>query len=540
MGYKTSTVRSRGTNGMRRALIFFTRCNSIAAVDPAAERGAAERQAVKFNKEWHAAHGNTTTFPQLEEPVFVPLPVAAQHAPRGSAMQHTLHDVTMQTDAALEHFARCPSGVVGGGGGVMCIKPLQGQKKFRINHSSIEPMHDMTVAQRETRITALEGKNFYTLDIGALGIRQSVIFKGAEISWAQLLRHVTFVHQPQHTYVVMSPDFDMINGMNDFGWSPSLCFIVPEAAAEAEYNRLAALRNHARLVEEVVATMDPHFNLPPAKIVGLVAVFFRDPPLNAEVGVTGGWGLWRLKYLRDRRDADDSASAAARSRIHDVPEATGGRDYTNRLTFEAANAVEPGWKAVYYSKGQEKPTEMFMNPNVPEYSAIRKRCSISYLNLAKRIFKQVSLGATGASGTEDIVQNFMRVQTKLRRNQDLAKARGGLNQISPRLRPPSSGRRNRPSQPVGEATKTYKVGAPERRQLLLDMANLLQPGWTLVEPLTRTQRWVFVNKRVPAYRYVKTGLSQSEMTDKVHSNKAKLMALPPGPDRELVSRYFTR
>ena len=71
------------------------------------------------------------------------------------------------------------------------------------------------------------------------------------------------------------------------------------------------------------------------------------------------------------------------------------------------------------------------------------------------------------------------------------------------------------------------------------MANLLEPGWTLIEPPTRSHRWVFVNKQIPAYRYVKTGLNQEGMTERIRSNKAALMALPAGPSRELVSRFFT-
>ena len=117
------------------------------------------------------------------------------------------------------------------------------------------------------------------------------------------------------------------------------------------------------------------------------------------------------------------------------------------------------------------------------------------LQLAARILRQIDLGAVGAAGTKDLVQNFLRVQSKLRHQNDLAQARGGVNQLPPRLRPPSSGRKNRPSKPTGGAAKKQRVGAPERRQPLLAVANLLEPGWTLVD----STRWVFVNKQVPAY-----------------------------------------
>ena len=175
-------------------------------------------------------------------------------------------------------------------------------------------MSEVTLLQREARLTTLSRNNFYYLDIGAPGVRESVIFEGSEISWAQLLGRVTFTHRPVHTFVVMSPVSDLMNNMNDFGWGPDLCSFATESAANAEYCRRGALRNHARFVEEVVATMDPHFSLPPATIVGLVAVFFRDPPLKPETGITCGWGFWRADYLRGRLEATNSLNAQALSR----------------------------------------------------------------------------------------------------------------------------------------------------------------------------------------------------------------------------------
>ena len=452
--------------------------------------------------------------------------------------------------SADAYFRRRMSRMLGGGAGLFCTASPP-CNKFRINYEKILSLGEMSPSQRESHLNTLSQHNNYYLDIGAPGVRESVIFEGAEISWEQLLSRVTFTPRPFYTFIVMSPVHDLMNTMNDFGWRPYLCSYPNESAAQAEYERLADEHNHARFVEEVAVTGTTDLGVLSATIVGLVAVFFRNPTISEEVGVTCGWGLWSVIYRRGRLNSTNTWNAKALARIAEAPPpAVLGRDATNYLTFQAANAIEPGWTKVYYkNNGSKKPFAQFMNPNVPECSAIRKISSLTYPRLVERILRLIGLGAAGTAGKEDIVRSFLLVQNRLQHRKELAHDRGGLSQVAPSARASYARAHPRPTpRPIAKKPRrTYKEWATaekqkdkgiKTRQLYLDVINLLEPGWTLINAQPGRRAWKFFNTKIPAHSSVVTGLNQTLLLKRIKSKKAELRALPAGPSRELVSRLF--
>ena len=199
----------------------------MSTVDLAAERGAAERLAVNWNRRWHIMHGNKM---QREAQLPVQLLVAARAC-----------------------FEKRTSGASGGGNGLFAIRSPLPQSLFPMCTDHWLPLGRLSSAQREARIRDLLSNKFYVVDVGGDGERESVIFEGSEISWDQLRQQVTFVPRAPHTYIVMTPESDLMNNMNDLAWDNQvLCSIANEEEAKTEYYRRAAALNHAKFVEEAI------------------------------------------------------------------------------------------------------------------------------------------------------------------------------------------------------------------------------------------------------------------------------------------------
>ena len=212
-------------------------------------------------------------------------------------------------------------------------------------------------------------------------------------------------------------------------------------------------------------------------------------------------GAWNVKNL---------------SRISDLSPETFGHEAQAYLTYQAANAVEPGWTADLFADGRGGHMTKFMNTNVPEYSAIRQTTNLSAKRLANRVFDQVRAGAVAVSGSEDILASFLRVRLKRKRQYDLRygpDAAPKQPRPTPRPKPQGPPRRSRSragkrSRPYDEAAAAKKISATaeKKRQLILSTANLVEPRWALVRskgPNSKGRDWVFVNFGVTATSVVR-------------------------------------